>query len=135
MERPMLESEEALVRRAQAGDRVAFEELVRRTSRLLFARLYLETGDTRQAEADQKVGYWVELRNVAITPPREIIKLVMDVRDVDQAADDFVQLVRDRKGLVAIEPVVSRKPTGSSAAAVFVVPLSAKNELVPCRGR
>src|SRR5262245_25813721 len=46
----MMPSEEALVRRAQAGDRAAFEELVRRTSRLLFARLYLETGDPHQAE-------------------------------------------------------------------------------------
>ncbi len=46
----MIESEENLVRSAQRGDRAAFEELVRRTSRLLFARLYLETGDTHQAE-------------------------------------------------------------------------------------
>src|SRR5437588_10666742 len=36
--------------RAKRGDRAAFEELVRRTSRLVFARLYLETGDTHQAE-------------------------------------------------------------------------------------
>jgi RNA polymerase sigma-70 factor (ECF subfamily) len=43
-------SEEALVRSAREGDRAAFEELVRRTSRLVFARLYLETGDTHRAE-------------------------------------------------------------------------------------
>jgi RNA polymerase sigma-70 factor (ECF subfamily) len=46
----MSETDEALVRKAQYGDRPAFEELVRRTSRLVFARLYLETGDTHQAE-------------------------------------------------------------------------------------
>src|SRR5713101_9080933 len=46
----MPDPEEALVRRAQSGDRAAFEELVRRTSRLVFARLYLETGNTHQAE-------------------------------------------------------------------------------------
>jgi len=46
----MKESEAALVRQAQRGDRAAFEELVRRTSRLIFARLYLETGDTHRAE-------------------------------------------------------------------------------------
>jgi RNA polymerase sigma-70 factor (ECF subfamily) len=46
----MGESEESLVRQAQNGDRLAFEELVRRTSQLLFARLYLETGDTHRAE-------------------------------------------------------------------------------------
>jgi RNA polymerase sigma-70 factor (ECF subfamily) len=46
----MIESEEGLVRSAQRGDRAAFEELVRRTSRLVYARLYLETGDTHRAE-------------------------------------------------------------------------------------
>jgi RNA polymerase sigma-70 factor (ECF subfamily) len=46
----MSESDEALVVKAQGGDRAAFEELVRRTSRLVFARLYLETGDTHRAE-------------------------------------------------------------------------------------
>src|SRR5262245_20813705 len=44
------ETEEALVESAKRGSRAAFEELVRRTSRLVFARLYLETGDTHQAE-------------------------------------------------------------------------------------
>jgi RNA polymerase sigma-70 factor (ECF subfamily) len=46
----MMESDKSLVRRAQRGDRSAFEELVRRTSRLVFARLYLDTGDTHLAE-------------------------------------------------------------------------------------
>jgi RNA polymerase sigma-70 factor (ECF subfamily) len=46
----MSDSEEALVRKARSGDRSAFEELVRRTSRLVFARLYLETGDVHRAE-------------------------------------------------------------------------------------
>jgi RNA polymerase sigma-70 factor (ECF subfamily) len=39
-----------LVGRAQSGDRAAFEELVRRTSRLVYARLYLETGNSHRAE-------------------------------------------------------------------------------------
>ena len=46
----MTDAELALVARAQTGDRAAFEELVRRTSRLVFARLYLETGDAHRAE-------------------------------------------------------------------------------------
>jgi RNA polymerase sigma-70 factor (ECF subfamily) len=46
----MPETEEALVRSARRGDRGAFEQLVRRTSRLVFARLYLETGDVHRAE-------------------------------------------------------------------------------------
>lgn len=46
----MSDADRALVLQAQSGDRAAFEELVRRTSRLVFARLYLETGDTHRAE-------------------------------------------------------------------------------------
>lgn len=46
----MTEAEIDLVRTARNGDRPAFEELVRRTSRLVFARLYLETGDPHRAE-------------------------------------------------------------------------------------
>jgi RNA polymerase sigma-70 factor (ECF subfamily) len=46
----MSESDRDLVRKAQDGDGPAFEELVRRTSRLVFARLYLETGDAHRAE-------------------------------------------------------------------------------------
>jgi RNA polymerase sigma-70 factor (ECF subfamily) len=46
----MIESDQDLVKSAQRGDRAAFEELVRRTSRLVFARLYLETGDAHRAE-------------------------------------------------------------------------------------
>jgi RNA polymerase sigma-70 factor (ECF subfamily) len=46
----MSDSDAALVVKAQFGDRTAFEELVRRTSRLLFARLYLDTGDPHRSE-------------------------------------------------------------------------------------
>jgi RNA polymerase sigma-70 factor (ECF subfamily) len=46
----MSDTETALVERAKTGDRAAFEELVRRSSRLVFARLYLETGSRHRAE-------------------------------------------------------------------------------------
>lgn len=46
----MSEPDTALVVRARSGDRAAFEELVRRTSRLVFARLYLDTGSVHRAE-------------------------------------------------------------------------------------
>jgi RNA polymerase sigma-70 factor (ECF subfamily) len=46
----MSEADRALAAKAMGGDRAAFEELVRRTSQLLFARLYLETGDRHKAE-------------------------------------------------------------------------------------
>ena len=44
------ESDETLVVQSQSGNQAAFEELVRRSARWLFARVYLETGDTHRAE-------------------------------------------------------------------------------------
>lgn len=46
----MSDRETSLVRRARDGDRAAFEELVRRTSRLVFARLLLDTNSAHRAE-------------------------------------------------------------------------------------
>jgi RNA polymerase sigma-70 factor (ECF subfamily) len=46
----MSETDTTLVLRAREGDRTAFEELVRRTSHLVFARLYLDTGRTDRAD-------------------------------------------------------------------------------------
>lgn len=46
----MTDAEESLVRRAQKGDHASFEELIRRTSRLVYARLYLELGDRHRTE-------------------------------------------------------------------------------------
>jgi RNA polymerase sigma-70 factor, ECF subfamily len=43
-------SDELLVRRSQAGERAAFEQLVRRTARLVYARVYLDTADRHRAE-------------------------------------------------------------------------------------
>ncbi|MBA4190829.1 MAG: hypothetical protein C0467_22815 [Planctomycetaceae bacterium] len=46
----MSDTDTALVNRARSGDRPSFEELVRRTSRLVYARLYLDTGCADRAE-------------------------------------------------------------------------------------
>ena len=46
----MSDTDVSLVERAQRGDRAAFEEVVRRTSKLIYARLYLEIGDAHRAE-------------------------------------------------------------------------------------
>ncbi|HTL27955.1 MAG TPA: RNA polymerase sigma factor [Tepidisphaeraceae bacterium] len=44
------QSDQTLVEQGQAGNQAAFEELVRRSARWLFARIYLETGDAHRAE-------------------------------------------------------------------------------------
>ena len=46
----MTDSDESLVIMSRGGDRAAFEELVRRTARLVYTRAYLETGDIHRAE-------------------------------------------------------------------------------------
>jgi RNA polymerase sigma-70 factor, ECF subfamily len=57
-----------LVRQSQQGDRAAFEELVRRTAWSVFARLYLETADTHQAEdlaQETFLATWRSLRTLS----------------------------------------------------------------------
>lgn len=64
------ETDEVLVARSQTGDRPAFEELVRRTARLVFSRLYLETGDTHKAEDLVQETFLVAWRNIRqVTDP------------------------------------------------------------------
>ena len=60
----MIEQEAAMVQRARNGDRAAFEELVRRTSRLVFARLYLDTGNTHRAEDLLQETYLLAFRSI-----------------------------------------------------------------------
>jgi RNA polymerase sigma-70 factor, ECF subfamily len=61
---PLDEADEALVRRSCRGDREAFEELVRRTGRGLFARVYLETGDAHRAEDIAQEAYLIAWRSI-----------------------------------------------------------------------
>lgn len=60
----MSETDTALVARARDGDRAAFEELVRRTSRLVYARLYLDTGRRERAEDLLQETYLLAFRSL-----------------------------------------------------------------------
>lgn len=60
----MIETDEELVLKSQAGNRTAFEQLVRRTARLVFARLYLDTGRPRDAEDLVQETYLVAWRSI-----------------------------------------------------------------------
>jgi RNA polymerase sigma-70 factor (ECF subfamily) len=59
------EVDEVLVVRSQAGDRAAFEELVRRTARLVYSRQYLETRDGHRAEDLAQETFLVAWRSIA----------------------------------------------------------------------
>ncbi len=59
------ELDEALVVRSRRGDRAAFEELVRRTARLLFAHLYLKTRDVHKTEDITQETYLIAWRSIA----------------------------------------------------------------------
>ena len=50
MSDPPAETDSMLIARSRRGDRSAFEELVRRTARLVYARAVLETGNRHRAE-------------------------------------------------------------------------------------
>jgi RNA polymerase sigma-70 factor (ECF subfamily) len=62
------DADETLVAQSQSGNQAAFEELVRRSARWLFARVYLETGDTHRAEdlvQETLLQAWRSIRTLA----------------------------------------------------------------------
>jgi RNA polymerase sigma-70 factor (ECF subfamily) len=62
--------ETLLVRRSQAGDRAAFEQIVRRTARLVYARAFLDVGDRHRAEDVVQETFLLAWRRIAqVTEP------------------------------------------------------------------
>ena len=59
------EADEALVLRSRRGDRAAFEALVRRSARLIFAHLYLKTRDAHTAEDLVQETFFLAWRSIA----------------------------------------------------------------------
>ena len=73
-----MDAELILVRRAREGDVPAFEELVRRTTRLVYSRLYLETGDPHQAEDLVQETYLRAYRSIRqVTEPQTLDRPVI----------------------------------------------------------
>jgi RNA polymerase sigma-70 factor (ECF subfamily) len=108
----MTDTEEALVLKARTGDRPAFEELVRRTSRLVYARLYLETGDGRVVEDLVQETYLHALRRIdRLQDPRTFRGWLLTI--ASNAAVDGARRAGRRKRL---EP-----PRSDDSAAAMVV--------------
>jgi RNA polymerase sigma-70 factor (ECF subfamily) len=61
----MIDGDETLVVRSQAGDRAAFEQLVRRTARGVYARLYVQVGDVHRTEDLVQETYLRAWRSIA----------------------------------------------------------------------
>lgn len=61
-------AEDALVVASRLGNRESFEELVRRTARMVYARAYLETGSRPRAEDVTQETYLAAWRNVRKLP-------------------------------------------------------------------
>jgi len=102
----MMDSDETLVRNAQRGDRAAFEELVRRTSKLVFARLYLETGNTHQAEDLLQETLMTAFRSLGrLTEPRKFRAWLM--RIAQNAAIDAARRSQRLKRVLAAVPAAA----------------------------
>lgn len=112
----MTDSEEALVRQARSGDRAAFEELVRRTSRLVFARLYLETGDAHRAEDLLQETLWTAFRSLdSLTEPKAFRNWLLKI--AQNALTDAIRRESRQKragpmqsGTVALANVEDKSP-------------------------
>jgi RNA polymerase sigma-70 factor (ECF subfamily) len=96
----MNESDVALVASAQRGDRPALEELVRRTSRLVYARLYLETGDAHQAEDLTQETYLQAVRSLpTLQAPGQFRSWLLKIAD-----NALIDAVRNRNRRKRAEP-------------------------------
>ncbi|MBI2930456.1 MAG: hypothetical protein HYY16_02295 [Planctomycetes bacterium] len=102
-----MDAEESLVRRAQDGDRASFEELLRRTSRLIYARLYLETDRPDRAEDLLQDTYLVAWRSVGqLADPRTFRPWMMAI--AQNVAIDAARR-ESRKKRAAIAAIVEAK--------------------------
>ncbi len=108
----MIANEEILVLCAQKGDRAAFEELVTRTSRLVFAKLYLETGDRHQAEDLLQETLLAAYRNLdQLTEPAKFRSWLLRIAQ-NQAIDALRRGLR-RKRHAEAHPPAARPDTRS----------------------
>jgi RNA polymerase sigma-70 factor (ECF subfamily) len=60
----LIESDQVLVELSRGGDRRAFDEIVRRTGKWIYARLYLETGNPELAEDLAQETYLLAWRSI-----------------------------------------------------------------------
>lgn len=112
----MLDAEEKLVLSAQRGDRAAFEELVRRSSRLVYARLYLETGDAHQAEDLMQETMLTAFRTIGqLSDPGKFRTWLLRIAQ-NQAIDAVRRNMRLKRTPSELRPNNSSSPTPDEQA-------------------
>lgn len=115
----MAEAEVGLVQKAQRGDRASFEELVRRTSRLVLARLYLETGRLDEAEDLLQETFLTAFRTLdRLQDPARFRSWLLQIahnKAIDQARHGL-RLKRRADTSGQIEDLESRGPSPSELA-------------------
>ncbi|MBI2808631.1 MAG: DUF4349 domain-containing protein [Planctomycetes bacterium] len=79
---------------------------------------------------DQKVGFKLTIRSTAVIPPREIITLKLDVKDVDTQAAELRDLITAGRGRV-IDSNINRLENGKvSGVLTFEVPFASQDTLL-----
>jgi len=117
-----MDNEEGLVRQARDGSREAFEELVRRTSRMVYARLYLDTGDAHHAEDLVQETYLRAFRSLhQLTDPRGFRSWLMTVGqsaliDAARRAGAVRRTPPPRAGQGALESAPAPEPEDAGRA-------------------
>ncbi len=83
-----------------------------------------------EVATERKVGYRLRLNNAAAMTPREKVTLGIQVKDVEQAAVTFKDMVKAKGGTVVHCPIEEGRDGRVIATLLFNVPLGAKEELV-----
>lgn len=93
----MSDRDEQLVTLAQKGDTGAFEELVRRTSRLVYARIYMETGDAHRTEDLVQETFLTAYRSLRqLTDPQGFRSWLFTIAQ-SVTVDDFRRTTRKKR--------------------------------------
>jgi RNA polymerase sigma-70 factor, ECF subfamily len=104
----MNDVERHLIQKAMDGNRAAFEELVRRTTRLVFARLYLDIGHVHRAEDLTQETFLLAYRSLhTLANPEGFRAWLLSI-----AHNVLVDAVRHDARLKRVAPSRSETPLG-----------------------
>ncbi|MBI3822373.1 MAG: DUF4349 domain-containing protein [Planctomycetes bacterium] len=83
-----------------------------------------------EISTDQKFGYVVQLFGIGAIPPREIVRLEIEVQDVDKKASELIELVKASKGQAYKGKSGTNRQGQASTNLVMAVPVATLDVLV-----